>query len=628
MSYLNPLRLHFFGQFQAAVSTVNNDPTHFNNATFKPSYQQRQQGSHANGWWNPRGDANWRMIGCQITSAWLSNGEPAAKSDPVLTYLIADSSDTVAAKLVDLDSEQQGVSEIWGMTIRIADSQGRTLMSSKYEAAAFMDIFTRWPSGSGDGSACAMYQTVLTDIQWGPIENSQFLQALRGACTDGILSIKFNVDAFDANFKSPTFTLGRIAGTIGPAKASEPKHFVIGRHFMTAGLPVPGFFTPAGGVNFCEAVVDEQAGKVYLDLGNSLTTTTMGGPFTNIGVLSLACSTVDSSGEPETLFIGNVNYQAPDWFRETAGVAVLPPDRKLTTDELNTIASNPLVIMLTDASSNAKPGIWESPGGLYVRPDQFVYRLNPGQSAEIHLFGTQLGQPYAGGRVIAFLDPTQIGGGPGAPPVGVPENVLDFPRTVLLDQKGEAKVKISAGNPGNPRGYIDGQVYGIRFALEDTLPPPLQYPFNPSEFVSFLVWDEFTASPPVWYGCLQPVFQQYANLYPIMDRFLDMASYESISANLVPLSIVFGLGAEDPNSMPVTRDLSGGKRQAIRNWLKNVGPDGKPLLGPVPSAPAAVAPAQAPGQSKVAEVPAPLTNSGKLAFFTQLRAGKRAQRKR
>lgn len=40
MSYLNGLRLHFAGRFQAAPSTVNNDIAHYNNATFLPSYQE------------------------------------------------------------------------------------------------------------------------------------------------------------------------------------------------------------------------------------------------------------------------------------------------------------------------------------------------------------------------------------------------------------------------------------------------------------------------------------------------------------------------------------------------------------------------------------------------------------
>lgn len=615
MSYLNPLRLHFYGQFQAAVSTVNNDPTHFNNATFKREYQHRPDG-----WWNPRGDANWRMIGCNITSAWLADGQPAAATDPILSYLVADSDTSVAAKLVDLDPAQQGVSEIWGMRIRIADASGKTILRANFETAGFMDIFLRWPAGSGDGSACAMYQSVLTSVEWAPTIESPFLQALQAACADNLLSIKFNVDAFDANFKSPTFTLGRVAGTIGPAPAGEPHHFVIGRHFLTTALPAPGFFQPAGKVNFCEAVVDEKAGKIYLDLGNSLATTTFGGAFTDIGTLSLACSTVDANGQPESLLLGNVDYQDPNWYRATAGVAVLPPDRTLTAQELSTIASNPLVVMLTDANSDATPAISESPGGLYVRPDQFVYRLNPGEDAEIHLYGSEFGKPLAHARVINFLDPSQIGGGP---PVGVPEDVLQFPRSVTLNAFGQAKVQVSAGNPGNPRGYIDGQVYGIRCALEDTLPPPLAYPFDPSEVVSILVWDEFHADPPVWYGCLQPVFQQYANLYPIMSRFLDLASYDSICQNLIPLSITFGLNAEDPNTMPVTRDLSGGKRAAILRWLTDVGPDGKPLLGPTPPPAAAAA--------EVAEVqaaPASARTGGKLAFYEHVRAARHGRRKR
>ena len=262
MSYLNPLRLHFCGKFQAAVSTVNNDPTHFNNATFKKEYQERGEGA-TKGWWNPRGDANWRMIGCKITSAWLGIDQPAHAGDAVLSCTIADADHTVAAKLVDLDPEQQGVSEVWGLKIRIADAAGKTLMGATYETAAFMNLWFRWPTGGGDKSGGAMYQSVLTDIQWGETGDSPFLEKLRQASASGLLSIKFNVDAFDDDFRSPTFTLGRIAGTIGPATAEEPHHFVIGRHFMTTALPTPGFFAPAGKINFCDAVVDEAAGKIF-----------------------------------------------------------------------------------------------------------------------------------------------------------------------------------------------------------------------------------------------------------------------------------------------------------------------------------------------------------------------------
>ena len=131
MSYLNPLRLHFAGSFQAAPSTVNNDPTHFDNRHFRPSYQKF--GEHGtNGWWNPRGNADVRLIGCQVTAAW-QDGKPVS-GDSILQCSIADSNTRVAAKLVDLDPEQQMVSEIWGLEVRICTADGSTLVKGQLPA--------------------------------------------------------------------------------------------------------------------------------------------------------------------------------------------------------------------------------------------------------------------------------------------------------------------------------------------------------------------------------------------------------------------------------------------------------------------------------------------------------------
>jgi hypothetical protein len=117
------LRLHDAGKFQANVSTVNNDPGHFNNSAFKPNYQQMQGPNFVppNDWFNPLGDASWRLLGCTVNSAWMPSGA-VPSSDPVLKCIVADSDAKVTAKLVDLDSEQQLVSEIRGLQVHIADS--------------------------------------------------------------------------------------------------------------------------------------------------------------------------------------------------------------------------------------------------------------------------------------------------------------------------------------------------------------------------------------------------------------------------------------------------------------------------------------------------------------------------
>src|SRR5262249_32042388 len=140
-----------------------------------------------------------------------------------------------------------------------------------------------------------------------------------------------------------------------------------------------------------------------------------------------------------------------------------------------------------------------------------------------------------------------------------------------------------ATDPGNPRGYIDGQVYGVRLFLEDSLSVPITYPFNQWDFVSLLVWTQFAADePPSWLGSLQPIFQQYANLYPVMETFVDLGDYESVCSVRELLLLAMNAEAGNPNTMPVTRDLSRSKREAIVRWLTSVGSDGKPLLGPAP----------------------------------------------
>jgi hypothetical protein len=578
MSYLNSLRLHFAGKFQAAPSTVNNDPVHFDNRTFIPSYQKFGTGQSprdVNGWWNPVGDAAWRLIGCRISAAWMKQA-PAPASDPIHGCLIADSDRSVSAKLVDLDPEQQMVSEVWGMEIRICTENGTTLLRSHYKTAAFIDIWSRAPV-QGDSAFGATYQSTLHDLEWGGIESSPFLQALRDSSVEsGKLSIKFNVDGYNMN-PGPDFTLGRIVGTIGPCAAGEPDHLVLGRHFMAP----PQNPTPYQ-LNYCPAVVDAQARKIYVDLGNALPTTTPGGDIQPMGTLSLAY--VDT--KPES--IGTIDYQLPRWYESTAGVVELPSRRALTSDELNAVQTNPLAWLAADTTGTLQAGIQEPPGGLYARADQFVFRMEPEQKSEVRVFATRFGAPLPGARIVNVFDPSGLQPSSiigTAPAVAVPEDALNFPCRIVTGPDGIATLTLHAVDPGNPRSYIDGQVYGVRPMLEATLAYGTNYPFNPVEFISVLVFNRFkTDGPPTWYGSLQPIFVQYANLYPIMNRFLDLKDYESVCNNAKLLLLAFSLRREDPNSMPVTRDLSDAKRAAILEWFRNPGPDGKPLMGSPPPA--------------------------------------------
>jgi hypothetical protein len=611
MSYLNSLRLHFAGRFQANISTVNNDPVHFYNDAFQPSWQDLQGPNFdpPNGWFSPGGDAAWRLLGCKVTAAWLPAGEVPA-SDPVLQCIVADSDRQAPAKLVDLDPEQQLVSEIWGLQVRIADADGNTLLLSDFEHAAFMDIWDRaqGPTQAGDADAGAMYQSVLTNLQWGDVSGSTFLTKLQEAAADGLLSIKFNVDNINMKNTSPDFLTGRITGTIGPAAPSEPQHMVLGRHFLAATYGGGGFFVPAGGINNCAAVVDPDASCLFLDLGNALPTIGTSGAPVDLGELTLGVfDTVDGTpfASGAVTALGTISgYASNDWYAKTAGVVVLP----LTSTQLQSIASAPLVLRSANAAF-----INEWPSGVFVTADTFVYRISPGDSVDMQFYLTQWGQPVSGATVFFAADPSQLQAQAGTqlpqftvPPVAVPANALQFNGSATTDANGIAVLTVTATDPGSPRNFndgkdygIDGQVYGIRPSLD-----PQVYgggPVDPWNFVSILLWSGFTAADPVTWNDIAPAMTQYANLYPVMNRFLNLGDYDSVVAHTGLLTLAFSLDVANPNSMPVTRDLSPAKRQAILSFLAH------PQRGEVPKVLAMAAP-QAPAAAAVA--PASLARKG------------------
>jgi hypothetical protein len=580
MSYLTGPQLHFAGRFQADVSTVNNDVRHFNNATFKPEYQEPGKGA-TKGWWNPHGTGYWRLIDCRVTQASRADGTVVqdTAADPIIGMSVAQTNDRVAAKLVDLDPQQQLVSQIWGLTVRLTDGGNGSIFSGAFAMAPFSDLWSRTPNApGGDFSLACFWQSVLVSPEWGELPDSAFLRELRDAAGGRDLSIKFNVDGYSMDSSAQDFTTGRIVGTIGIAADGEPRHFVLGRQAM----PVDN--SPA---NFFPAVVDAKRGKLVLDLGNALPTATVGGPVDptlnlNIGILT-------TPGQIASL--GTVIPDGPDWYERTAGIVELPADRPLSQNEIALLADHPIVLANQTVDGSLQLLAQEPADGLYVRADQFVFRLSPGDRQSVNLYATRFGQPLAGAAVTCTYDDSGLQqGGPRDPKVGTPTKALDIDPTVTTGTGGLAELTLTAHDPNDPRGYIDGQVYGIGYSL-----PGSTY-VNSSDFVSVLVWNRFDVlDTPTWQD-VQPMFQQFANLYPIMKPIVDMGDYAQMAAKAGLVKLAMSLPEEDPNYMPVTRDLSPAKRKTMLNWLDTKGADGKPVFGAPanPALAAAAAPAEAP----------------------------------
>lgn len=600
MSYLGPPRVHFAGQFTAAPSTVNNDERHYDNAHFDRRFQLPQAGrTDWNGWWNPQGDHRFE-VNCPVTAVRYGDGAAAAPgSDPVLTFTVrsARGLGKPPAKIVDLDPLQQMVSMIFGLEITIVAAGATPLLRGTFRPAAFADLWMRRPKNPGDEGLAVMYQSVLETLAWGDISASRFLTELKAAAANGILSIRFNLDGYSMNpgtpaAPNPKFTKGRLVGTIGPSDRAEPRHFVRGRHMV--GQPLPSTPGSAPLLNFAVALVDHAAQAVRLDLGNALPVDAATGGLMNVGRLSLVCR---PTGAPE-IAIGDVPYTTANWFENTAGIVDLPVGRNLTPAELTAIAAHPLILVLKAATGPAMDAAKEAEDGVHVRADHFVGRLNPEDTFPVEYYATRFGRPLPGAQID--LEHQQFGP-PGSSerptpnhstphaPMGIPTTALRFPSTVTCNAEGRATVNLQASDPGNPRGYMDGQVYFVLYV------PHGHDIANPSDFLSVLVWNAFTPdNPPTWNGSMKEIFELYGNLYPVMrdhpDIAIDLTRYDDVVNNRERILAALTLDVNDPSYMPVTRDLSAAKRQAMVQWLSNLGPNGKPLLGAAPSPADAVRP--------------------------------------
>ena len=138
---------------------------------------------------------------------------------------------------------------------------------------------------------------------------------------------------------------------------------------------------------------------------------------------------------------------------------------------------------------------------------------------------------------------------------------------------------VTAGNPAIPENVhralmgIDSQIYllSIEFTYDDEE--------HSSDFnIAVLIFYKYdVVKNPDWYTHIQPIFQRYANLYPVMRSIVDMANYDSVVASIPKFTLGLIRPESDGSHMPVTRDLPPSKRQTILNWLEN------PILGPLPT---------------------------------------------
>jgi hypothetical protein len=425
-------------------------------------------------------------------------------------------------------------------------------------------------SGGGDAGRSAYFQSILKNVEWGDIAKSPCLLELKVASVAGKLSIRFLTDGYQMS--PPQRGYGRIVGTIGPFIEGEPRTFVAGRHLRvkTADAPQLEFV-------YADCSAHTTRRKILVDVGNVLKVDA-NGDFTDMGELTLAVGN-DSALQ----VLGQLNYFGPGKYRAGAGVFEVPEGRTLSDDELAAVAQSPLRLTLRPPGGGSPvPFAQESADGLYLRAEQFVFRLDPGTNDGTDLFATRFGAPFANATPQVQIFPFTL---PDQSPL--PEVTVEG----KTDLNGRARLTIEAVDATNPRRFIDGQVYAILCVLEESQADPNEVLNAERNFISLLMFDSATVlSNPGWDN-VQPIFKQYSDLYPRPhgpDPYapfdglppsrpvVNLKDYRSVAGFARRILKALELSIDHPNHMPVTRDLSAAKRALLRNWLQNVGPDGKP----------------------------------------------------
>lgn len=395
------------------------------------------------------------------------------------------------------------------------------------------------------------------------------------------------------------FNYGKLVGSIGPCLDDEPTYAVPARTLAPPLNPT----TPAAWWAPARLDLESTKPSLTLDLANSLPVRLPGRQLwaEDLGTLSLAYYTGSGDNKAYTTFVPSIDYANPDFIDKHSGLLVVTDFGSV---DPKILANLPIALRSTPPGGDASKTqslLEENSEGLSMRADQFIFRMNPGlpttptfprgETNTVNIYVRKFGRVEGtdGLKIsLNILDPSQAAtytlstlgtsgtNGINKGNISTPMGKLLLSSSVVEVTGGKATLTITGTDPGNPRGYIDGQVYFTRYGFS---PPVTDYNQDPNDLVSVQIYQQKPITgTPTWINGIGDILRQYGMLYPIMGRF-QLWTYEGVVENREKIQRVLSMDISQPLHMPVTRDLSAIRCNLILGWFNA----GMPydLLGPV-----------------------------------------------
>ncbi len=563
MSYLNVPRIHFFGEFLASPSTINNRASNFDPVTnpipeYPPTVQANPNGLVG---WNPMGVARFMLNGTNINGTPLSGvfvksvmpetGDLVLDGDPIIGARILTSTSGAPGKIVDLDPGQQMISQLFGLQLQLnipsEDNAGFSMKGGEYLAVPNLTDM------NGSRFSGIMETKIFPEqINWNNTSSSTLLGKFEKACKYGI-SVKFTLDlfqGFDGNTSAPNFTFGRITGALGPALEGEPTRCSVGRKFIPQ--------TRSGGEGSSALyqsgylLVDNTRNKSVIDLSNS---TLMYNPKTNAPFPKELYAAVIIKDKPN--YFGNKKNVVDNYswaYINTAGIVEVD----INKTETKGLVSNPFALY-DPASRNPDVAVLQE-ADTYVNLSKYFMRLpasNDGNesSLSVDMIARQWGKPLADTYAIEFVSNS-------------PQTGISIPKTVTTGADGKGTLTVTwdglkESNLQGDRSYIGSQLYYLGGDWQKT-----SNMFWSGAGLSVIAWPAYKMpANPTWLNDVKPVMDEFMRVYPGMKQIMDMSDYDTVKNNSQKLKMVFSFPETNPSAMPVTRDLSPALKSMIILWI-------------------------------------------------------------
>ena len=628
-SYLDFPRINFAGQFRADVSTRNNDGCNYKLPT--PPVNA----------WNPLGTGEFyidaKVKSVVYKDGTYSTQDPIVNS-PIVNNINMPPAKLVD---LDPDNQMKSTVYGLQMFMFSDAERSNVVLEGKWIRHVIVhNIWTRVFQGGGDSSFSANGFTRLENIKWGDFNESLAINQLKEGSYQALSVRTTHYSFMDNSAADGNFTFGYIVGTIGLYKEGEPlnaggerqlsyRHLNLSRIAMAVkdNCGVEGPFIRAYKAPFQvkEQVETESTAVLSVDLSNALAMQE-DLALCNLGQLQFAVVSqerccIDIIGQ-------EINYLEEGWLQNTGGIV----DMKLETSELDMVVSMNLTLVIVSDEPAIGSNNYEMCGEgammmrsqqyaeiilqevqFFIRPlDYYVFRLQRTfqETATFEVLVTNLGKPESGIPITLINDVDTIPSADCAFELeksvvetnssGVATFQLklnasckipypreyggaicsEYPTGTTIDIDGQSfeflyNLDISSGK------YVSAQSENCRSDVQEIKTPFFRQIAFCSNALSILVHSdplEFNYTEPyTWIDHVQPIFQQYYYLYPVMSSILNLSDYSSVTQiqNLNLLKFAMNRPFDDPTYMPVTRDLSPLKQEVILDWLDS------PLLGSI-----------------------------------------------